>query len=88
MYKKYKVVRLPSGEILEEFTTLSSAEQLVIMLQKKGESVQVLTEKEDVLDKENPGFTIEGLEIEEPNNDFGSEMDMYDDDATDFEIED
>lgn len=81
LYKKYSVLRVKTGEELESFSTEEAAESFMIMMQKRGESVQVKTSEDDV-DKENPGFEIEGLDIEQPNIEYGSALDEFDETST------
>jgi hypothetical protein len=83
MYKQFKVVRNNNEEELESFSTIKAAEEFMIMMSSKGESVRIVTDKDDV--DENSSFDIEGLEIEEPEAEFGSALDAFNEDS-DFEI--
>jgi hypothetical protein len=94
LYKEHKVVRSQSGEVLEEFSTPQAAEEFMIMMQAKGESVRIVTDKEDA--DQSEGFEISGMDIEEPTIDFGSDLDAFNEDSgfiiendnDDVEIED
>ena len=85
MYKKYSVVRIPSEEVLEEFSSMEAAEKFMILMRKKGENVKVLTNKDDEEDDE--GFEIEGLELEEPEVEFGNDLDMFDEEEPGFSFD-
>jgi len=86
LHKNFRVLRSKTKELLEEFATLESAEKFMILMQSKGEQVVIETLKEDEI--ENKGFEIEGLEIDEPSVDFGSELDdMFGTDEPNFNLD-
>lgn len=87
MYKNYTVARIKTGEILESFSSMEAAEKFMIMMQSKGENVQIKTDTDDV-DDTNPGFEIGDMQIDEPNIEFGSALDEFNDDRLNFEFED
>ncbi len=87
LHKAYKVVRAENNDVLEEFATLEAAEEFMILMQGKGEQVRVLTDKEDEVEAPQT-WDIEGLELEEPSVDFGSELDDEFTDPGFFEDED
>lgn len=97
LFKKYSVVRSKTKEVMEEFSTLEAAEAFMIMMQAKGESVNMVTKDEDA-DDAPTSYEIDGLELDEPTVEFGSDLDVFgedyeepdmevDDDAPDVEIE-
>jgi len=81
MGKLYSIVRAHSGEMLEEFSTLSTAEEFLLLMKGKGEDV-ILKTNQDADVEENPGWDIEGLEIVQPTNDFGNELDQFNEGST------
>ncbi len=80
MGKLYSIVRASSKEVLEEFGTLNAAEQFLIIMKGRGEDVILITDK-DATVEENPGFDISGLELKDPDVEFGNELDQFDDDT-------
>ncbi len=76
MFKLYSIVRASNSEVLESFNTLESAEKFLIMMKSKGEDVILKTNEDDV--EEDPTtYDIEGLDIIEPKNDFGTDLDQF-----------
>lgn len=74
MYKKYQVVNSKTKEVLEEFESMGAAEKFMVIMQSKGVQTTVITDADDL--KETPNeFNIEGLDIVEPEVEFGSELD-------------
>jgi len=86
MYKLYQVKRT-SGEILEGFNTLKAAEEFLQMMKDKGEDVILHTSDDDIIEEEE-GFDIEGLDVVEPKNEFGDELNKEYSDDTEFDIND
>ena len=90
LFKAYKVVRSDNKKnVLEEFASMEAAEKFMIMMQAKGEQVTVLTD-DDEAEVTPDEFDIEGLEIEEPKVDFGTDMDIFNEDhgLLDTEVDD
>ena len=87
LYKKYSVVRSDNkDDVLEEFASMDAAEEFMIMMQSKGEQVTVVTDEEDT--PETPDeFIIEGLELDEPTVEFGTDLDEFNEDPGLFDVE-
>ncbi len=88
LFKKYAIVRSNTREVLEEFSTLEAAEQFMIMMQQKGEDVMIKTDDEDADETTPDNFEIEGLDIETPSVEFGSDLDVFNEGFGDLEVED
>jgi len=88
-YKKYAVVRSSKpDDILEEFASMEAAEKFMIMMQTKGEQVTIVTDEEDTPNEETPDeFVIEGLELDEPSVEFGSDLDQFNEEEGFFDVE-
>jgi len=86
LHKKYSVVESHNGEVLEEFGSIEAAEKFMILMQSKGIQVTVKTDEDDVQDTPDE-YNIEGLEIEEPSVEFGSDLDEFNDDAELFDTD-
>ena len=78
LHKAFKVVRSDNKEnVLEEFASIEAAEKFMILMQSKGESVRVITDEDDVPEDTPDEYNIEGLEIDEPTVEFGSDLDTF-----------
>lgn len=88
LHKEFAVVRADNQDnILEEFSTLGAAEKFLIMMQGKGENVMIKTDDNSI--EEAKSFDIEGLDIETPSADFGSDLGYFDEDQDPgFEVND
>ena len=87
MYKEYKIVRNKTGEELEAFSTMAAAEQFLIMMSAKGEDIRIVTDKDQAYEADDhPGIEIEGLDIEEPKVEFGSDLDVFNEDSV-FQVD-
>ena len=78
LHKNYRVVRSSNDEELEAFASLEAAEKFMIMMQQRGEQVTIKTDEEDEVDAPKT-WDIEGLELETPSEDFGSDLDEFND---------
>jgi hypothetical protein len=93
LHKSHRVVRADNyKDVLEEFASAEAAEQFLIMMQAKGEDVMIVTDDEEADENATPDeFIIEGLELDEPTVEFGSELDdeygLFDKDDTEEGIE-
>jgi hypothetical protein len=93
LHKSHRVVRTDNlKDVLEEFASAEAAEQFLIMMQAKGEDVMIVTDDEEADENATPDeFIIEGLELDEPSVEFGSELDdefgLFDQDDKDGDIE-
>ncbi len=95
-HKKFTVHNSKTDEVLEEFDSMGAAEEFCILMQQKGIQTTVKTKDEDIQDTPDE-FNIEGLDVEEPEVEFGSELDGtfsddssiydWDKDKPDYEVE-
>ena len=80
LFKKYSVQE-PNGNVLEEFSTHGAAETFQQMLLKQGKQALVVTKDDDAQDElkdDGPAtYDIEGLDPVVPDNDFGSDLDDF-----------
>ena len=80
-HKQFSIVDAKTKEVFEEFNTLPAAEKFLIMIKTRGKDAILQTSDKDIIDDPNPGFEITGLEIEEPQVEFGSDLDVFDEDT-------
>ena len=75
-HKNFSIINAKTREVYEEFHELDSAEKFLIMLKSKGEDA-ILNTKDEEITEDITGYNIEGKELEEPTNDFGSDLDVF-----------
>ncbi len=80
-HKQFNIVDAKTKDVLGEFNGLEAAEKFLLIVKGKGKDAILQTSDKDIIDDPNPGFEIEGLDIIEPENEFGNDLEIFNEDT-------